>query len=135
MTDDLQYLAITSFFMKKIFFIAFACLIPSANAVDYVKCEAIRSVISRNSIQRQEAFKNSYDNFEMKKRKEKFGERFCSSFDYGSKKYNECNKFTKTIWEEFKDEGSAFRQSAKEPYNKIEIRATKDFDKNGCYWF
>ena len=121
--------------MKKILLIAFSCLIPSAHAVDYVKCEAIRAVISRNSIQRQEAFKDSYDRFEMKKRKEKFGESFCHSLGYGSTKYNECNKFTKTIWQEFKDEGLAFRQAAKEPYNKIELRATKDFEKNGCYWF
>ena len=37
--------------MKKIFFIAFACLIPSANAVDYVKCEAIRAVIASFTIE------------------------------------------------------------------------------------
>ena len=132
MTADLQYLAITSFFMKKIFLISFTCLIPSANAVDYVKCEAIRSVISRNSIQQEEAYKNSISQFRAKKVKEKYGKSFC---EYGSATENECENFRKNVFTNFADEGAAYRQAVKEPYIKINDRAVKDFDKNGCYWF
>ena len=118
--------------MKKILLIAFSCLIPSAHAVDYVKCEAIRAVISRNSIQKQEAFKEAYDDFEMKKIREKYGKGYC---EYGSETYNECSQFSKNVWKNFKDEGIAYRQDIKKPYEEINDRAVKDFEKNGCYWF
>ena len=118
--------------MKKIFLIAFTCLIPSANAVDYVKCEAIRAVIARNSIQQDEAYKNSLEGFRSKKIREKYGKGYCS---YGTATYNECKKFKENVFSTFAVEGAAYRQAAKEPYIKINDRAVKDFDKNGCYWF
>ncbi len=109
-------------------------LIPSAHAVDYVHCEAIRAVIARNSIQRQEAYKDANGSFKTKKVREKYG-KDCYKFDYGTKDYKDCNAFQDKVWENFKEEGYAYRKSLLTPYNKIETRAQKDFKKKGCYWF
>ena len=118
--------------MKKFLFLAFTFLTPSVYAVDYVKCEAIRAVISRNSIQQDKAIKDSISQFRAKKIKEKYGTSYCS---YGTATYNECRNFKENVFSNFKDEAAEYREAVNEPYIEINIRATKDFEKNGCYWF
>ncbi len=122
--------------MKRLLLTPFLLLIPSAQALDYVECEAIRAVISRNSIQRQKAFKDAYDDFKYKKMREKYGTILCTKFgEYGTAKYKECRNFEDNVWKNFPKEGEEFRESVKLPYNNIEERASKDFDKKGCFWF
>ncbi len=118
--------------MKKILLIAFSCLITSAHAVDYVKCEAIRAVIARNEIQKNEAIENSKSEFQAKKVKQKYGKGYCQ---YGSATYDECRWFKEDVFKNFEDEYAAYLEAALDPYIEINGRAEKDFDKNGCYWF
>ena len=109
-----------------------ALLIPSAHAVDYVKCEAIRAVISRNEIQKSDASENSISKFRAKKIREKYGKGYCQ---YGSATYNECNNFKETVFSNFEDEYEVYVKAVIDPYIEINSRAVKDFEKNGCYWF
>jgi len=107
--------------MKKILLIAFSCLIPSAHAVDYVKCEAIRAVISRNSIQRQEAFKDSYDRFEMKKRKGRT--EWLRGMIIKKKNLYFLTKFVST--------GSGIISSISQSHGIIELDEKKEYIKKG----
>ena len=122
--------------MKKILLIAFSFLIPSAHAVDYVKCEAIRAVIARNNIQKDTAKKEARDLFKVKKLREKYSKVYsgCISL-YGSEEYKECEAFEKSIFSVFGAEFKEYEKSKLSPFEEINTRATKDFDKNGCYWF
>ena len=122
--------------MKKFLLIAFTCLIPSAHAVDYVKCEAIRAVISRNDIQKGEAKKDARTTFEIQKLREKYPKLYTACISlYGTKEFKECQDFEKTIFSTFKDEFTEYEKSKLSPYVEVNTRATKDFEKNGCYWF
>ena len=134
--------------MKKILLIAFSCLIPSAHAVDYVKCEAIRAVIMRNELQMEEERKLARSFFPTIKTREKYGtpspeflrKKGGVCYMYGgesisSREYRECEDFKKTVWSNFKSEGEKYIAEQILPYVEIESRATKDFNKNGCYWF
>ena len=49
--------------MKRLLITPLLLLVPSAQAVDYVQCEAIRSVIARNSLQLEEATSKARDKF------------------------------------------------------------------------
>ena len=122
--------------MKKLLLVAFPFLIPSAHAVDYVKCEAIRAVIARNNIQKDTAKKEARDLFKVKKLREKYSKVYsgCISL-YGSEEYKECQDFEKIIFSTFKDEFTEYEKSKLSPYVEVNTRATKDFKKNGCYWF
>ena len=121
--------------MKKILLIAFTCFIPSAHAVDYVKCEAIRAVISRNEIQKNDASKDLLSEFSLKKAREKYGKGYQESCQYGSATYDECKNFRLTVLDNFKDEYFVFKKAIVAPYEEINSRAVKDFEENGCYWF
>ena len=119
--------------MKKFLFLAFTFLTPSVYAVDYVKCEAIRAVISRNRIQQGEASKSARSQFQSKKVREKYGTSYCTN--YGTAAYKECKNFEQNVFSNFADERAEYQKMKLEPYVKINTRATKDFEKNGCYWF
>ena len=122
--------------MKKILLIAFSCLIPSAHAVDYVKCEAIRAVIARNEIQKENATEEAKGPFKIMNLREKYPKVYsgCISL-YGTSEYKECQNFEKFIFTTFSTEFNEYKKSKLKPYVEINTRATKDFDKNGCYWF
>ena len=122
--------------MRRLLFVSLLFLIPSAHALDYVECEAIRSVISRNSVQRQELQKAGYDRFIGLKIREKYGNSSCYQVaqSYSNAKYDECRNYEKSVWETYAEELKSYRKNLKEQYNKIEERALKDFQKKGCYW-
>ena len=134
--------------MKRSLIPLLALLIPSAHAVDYVKCEAIRAVIMRNELQMKEERKLARSFFPTIKAREKYGtpspeflrKKGDVCWMYGgetlsSKEYKECENFKKTVWSNFKSEGEKYIANEILPFVEIESRATKDFEKNGCYWF
>ncbi len=106
---------------------------PSAYALDYVECEAIKRVIDRNSIQREKALEESHDKFINKKIKEKYGN-ICIELGYSSPKYTDCRNDERNVWRFHKTEGNTYRKSLEAKYQKIEERAKKDFTSKGCYW-
>ena len=107
----------------------------SVSATNYVECEAIRAVISRNGIQKDEAIKNAGSAFRQSKVEEKYNGKDCYSFPYDSYERKQCQAYELTVFSIFGDEYSEFRKSIISPYEEIDERATKDFKKRGCYWF
>ena len=119
--------------MRRLVIALFLLLVPSAHALDYVKCEAIKAVIDRNSIQKKKAFEDSYDKFKSKKIKERYGN-LCIELGYSSPNYSECKSYERSIWRFHEKEGNAYRKSLEARYQKIEERAKEDFTNEGCYW-
>ena len=121
------------FMMRRLLIALFLLLVPSAQALDYVECEAIKAVIDRNSIQKKQAFEDSYDNFKSKKIKERYG-KLCVELGYSSPKYSDCTSYERSIWRFHKEEGNTYRKSLEARYQAIEERAKNDFTNEGCYW-
>ena len=134
--------------MKKFLLIAFTCLIPSAHAVDYVKCEAIRSVLVRNEIQKRNVVEGAERPFKQKKLKERFpdlvenvnGYVFC--IDRSTRKeISECDDFRNSILSVqsdgrtrlFEDEFQEYIKPKLKSYEERETRASKDWVKNDCF--
>ena len=121
--------------MKRLLLPLLALLIPSAHATNYVECEAIRAVIARNGIQKDEAIKNARETFRQTKVKGSHNGKDCNDFSYGSNDREQCQSFELGIFTIFGDEYSKYKESIISPYKEIDERATKDFKKRGCYWF
>ena len=110
-----------------------AITLPTAvNAVDYVQCEAIRSVIARNSLQLKEATSKARDKFPdylVRKKLADNGFSDCDDADYGF-----CNRF-RVLAFSFKEDWQNYLNKDLAKYLEVEKRAQKDFDKKGCYWY
>ena len=113
--------------MKRLLLPLLALLIPSAHAVDYVQCEAIRNILVRNEMQREDKEKLlrsqeiSLDDL----RYSKYKVYYCELLK-DPKIKAECSKLKKPTYdlsEELK------------PYDDIDKRLVKDFTNKGCYWF
>ena len=104
--------------MYRFLLIAFASLMPSAHAVDYLKCETIRSIMIRNELQMKEKIKSARYSFPILKAREKYGTpssqylktKGDACYMHGgdsisSKEYKEREAFKKTVWTNFKTEG------------------------------
>ena len=102
----------------------------------------------RNELQMKEERKLAKSFFPTIKAREKYGtpspeflrKKGYVCYMYGgesisSKEYRECESFKKTVWSNFKSEGEKYIANEILPFVEIESRATKDFDKNGSYWF
>ena len=120
--------------MKRLFLLLSLSIIPSVHAVDYVQCETIRNIIARNTLQREQADKDSFWGFAILKAKQKYG-RDCDEMTYRSDEYNECRTFRDTVWVKFKDEGDTYKKNLLKSFDDVADRLEKDFDKKGCYWF
>ena len=139
--------------MKRLLLSLLTLFIPAAHATNYVECEAIRAVISRNNIQQGEAKKNSKNDFVEFKINEKFPENnyirerfnFCAGLD-GKVNENKCFAFwdsIATFWNDtdteiksqYISEYQEFLNSKLEPYIQVNKRATNDLKKRGCYYF
>ena len=124
--------------MKRLLLSLLALSIPAAHATNYVECEAIRAVISRNGIQMEEAEKNALVAFQYQKVEEKYADQgitSCYDFGYDTVQRKECNSYENSVTTIFEDEAHNFFNERVGPYKEIEERATKDFKKRGCYWF
>ena len=124
--------------MKRLLLSLLALSIPAAHATNYVECEAIRAVISRNGIQMEEAEKNALVAFQYQKVEEKYADQgitSCYDFGYDTVQRKECNSYENSVTTIFEDEARNFFNERVGPYKEIEERATKDFKKRGCYWF
>ena len=130
--------------MKRLLIPLLALLIPSAHAVDYVKCEAIRAVISRNYIQKGKVKKDASKLFYVQKLQEKFPALKkprtgvdkvvnCYNLYLDDEVFKECEEFEKTIFTEFSDEFNEFIKPKLKPYEEREDRASKDWVKNDCF--
>lgn len=110
-----------------------AITLPTAvNAVDYVQCEAIRSVMARNRLQIEEDTSKAYERFPdymVKKALEDNGFSECADADYGF-----CNTVRVNAFE-YKEDWQNYLNKDLAKYFEVEKRAQKDFDKKGCYWF
>ena len=120
--------------MRKLLIALLAFSIPSAHATNYVECEAIRAVISRNEIQKEKAEENFYKSYESKKVEEKYGEgnRDCF-YDLSEPLRTECKDYMKSVWES--KEHLKLLKATLDPHKEIAKRATNDFKKRGCYYF
>ena len=118
-----------------------ALLIPSAHATNYVECEAIRAVITRNNMQIEDAEKAAIDLFVEKKIGEKFGLgntniKDCSQVaDEDTLLRSTCDAYAKRVYSNSKEEAKPFLEEYKKTFIDVELRATKDFKKRGCYYF
>ena len=121
--------------MKRLLLPLLALLIPAAHATNYVECEAIRTVIMRNGIQKDEALKSVDFRFKKLKVKEKYYVDNCLDFDYDSWEREQCDAFASKVFSTFKDEYVEYVKPTISPYLDIEQRATNDFKKRGCYYF
>ena len=143
--------------MKRLLLPILALLIPAAHATNYVECEAIRAVIVRTKIQKEDAFNEIKDSFHRKKVNEKYNVETCNllkergsigksflnpresksdNFNVDPQiKVNECVAYRDDSIETFKEEWNQYYLSSIKIYEDIDTRATKDFKKRGCYWF
>ena len=123
--------------MKRLLLPLLALLIPSAHATNYVECEAIRSVITRNNIQLENAIKDSYLAFKSKLINEKFQVNNCSEIDYEMEfvRNIDCKAFADKIPDSDSEEYKSFLIEYTQPYLDIDKRASGDFKKRGCYYF
>tara|TARA_B100000575_G_C22526774_1_gene340326 strand:- start:201 stop:485 length:285 start_codon:yes stop_codon:yes gene_type:complete len=90
--------------MKRLILPLLASLIPSAHATNYVDCEAIRAVIARNDIQKDEAIKYARETFRQTKVKGSHNGNDCNDFSYGSSDREHCQSFELGIFTIFGDE-------------------------------
>ncbi len=120
--------------MKKYFIPLLAFLIPSAHAVDYVQCEAIRTVITRNQSQLDD-----YIDKKLQEAKDaKYGEDYqCGDlliYEKDKEAFEECVSFgSRTLGT--KEGYKIIKSTEYDKYKEIEKRANKDFKNKGCYWF
>tara|TARA_Y100001937_G_scaffold24062_1_gene34574 strand:+ start:11247 stop:11612 length:366 start_codon:yes stop_codon:yes gene_type:complete len=121
--------------MKRLLLPLLALLIPSAHATNYVECEAIRSVITRNNIQLENAIKDSYLAFKSKLINEKFQVNNCSEIEFEYVDNLDCRLFAEKIPDSDSEEYKSFFIAYTQPYRDIDKRASSDFKKRGCYYF
>ena len=124
---------------------------PSAQAVDYVQCETIRNLISRNKVQMSEALKVGKFYFKRVKIRERYsyipkeekadcvsllkGWNMAKGLDAVDKEYKECWEFSKTILTEFNEEYKDIEISILNKFKKVEKKAQEDYKEKGCYGF
>ena len=127
--------------MKRLLLPLLALLIPAAHATNYVECEAIRNVISRTEVQLKEAEKKAMRLFVEKKIRDNFGSgdpeiKDCSQVgDQDTFVRSTCEAFASNVFEASNEEAKIYIQEFIKPYVDVQIRATKDFKKRGCYYF
>jgi len=123
--------------MRRLLFASPLFLIPSAHALDYVECEATRSVISINSVQRQEEFKAGYDRFIALKTREKYGNSSCFQVaqSYSNAKYDECRNHEKSVWKTFREEGQSYRKNLKSHTTRLKRELQKIFKRKVAIGF
>ena len=123
--------------MKRLLLPLLALSIPAAHATNYVECEAIRAVITRNNIQLENAVNNSYQSFRTKLINEKFKVNSYSEIDreLDFVRNIDCKAFADKIPNTQSEEYELFFTELTKPYFDIEDRATNDFKKRGCYYF
>ena len=124
---------------------------PSAQAVDYVQCEAIRNLISKNKVQMSEALKIGEFYFKRGKIRERYsyipkeekadcvsllkGWNMAKGFDAVDKEYRECKAFSETILTEFNEEYKDIEISILNKFKKVEKKAQEDYIEKGCLVF
>ena len=124
---------------------------PSAQAVDYVQCETIRNLISRNKVQMSEALKVGKFYFKRVKIRERYsyipkeekadcvsllkGWNMAKGLDAVDKEYRECREFSKTILTVFNEEYRDIEISILNKFKKVEKKAQEDYKEKGCYGF
>ena len=113
--------------MKRFLIPLFTFLIPSAHAVDYVQCEAIRNIMVRNEMQKEteeQLLRSQVISLE-DLIYSKYRVYYCDLLK-DPKIKAECSKEkapTLDLEKELK------------PFNDIDKRLTADFKGKGCYWF
>ncbi len=113
--------------MKRLLLPLLAFLMPSAHAVDYVQCEAIRNIMVRNGMQKE-------------KEEQLLRSQVISLEDLIYSKYRVyyCDLLKDPkIKDECSKEKAPTIDLEKElkPFDDIDKRLTKDFKNKGCYWF
>ena len=112
--------------MKRLLLPLLALLIPAAYATNYVECEAIRSVITRNNIQLKNTIKDSYLAFKSKLINEKFKVNNCSEIEFEYVTNLDCRIFAEKIPDSDSVEYKSFFIEHTQPYRDMDKRASGD---------
>ena len=124
--------------MKRLLLLPFLCLMPSAQAMDYVKCEAMQKAMSRLRTRQSQLLDPSRHTASSREIFETCKHLRPSSSDYGTpayrEKYADYDQCTATVRQRFTStpEFQAEKQELKQIPKRI-AAVQADYNAAGCY--
>ena len=115
--------------MKRLLLLPILCLMPAAQAIDYVKCEAMQKAATRLEVSMYEKA-NEARKAILKPAWKKFWSECSNEFSGNSKKALKC---AETKIAPYKAEGNAARDAVLSTYAARIAQVKSDYEAEGCY--
>ena len=116
--------------MKYLFLLPFALLVPAANAMDYVKCEAMQKAMSRLQLTMESEAKSARSAIVDPALNKNLSNCIANSKALGFKTMSDC---ISALSKEPLAEGEAAKQAVLARYAPRLAKVQADYEKEGCY--